>query len=73
MSDTQELKEALIKMDIDTVIALTGLSYENAADKCEQAEKIYESIMGCIRAGQDSTYFEEQLSDLVNDLLSISR
>ena len=30
MSDTQELKEALIKRDIDTVIAITGLSYEEA-------------------------------------------
>lgn len=73
MSDTQELKEALIKRDIDTVIAITGLSYEEAADKCEQAENIHDSIMGCIRASQDSTYFEEQLSDLVNDLLSRSR
>lgn len=73
MTDEIELKQALISKDIDTVVAMTGLSFEAAIEKCERASELYENSMGCIRAGQDSSFFDEQLSDLAKNLLSKSR
>lgn len=73
MSEKQQLIEALIRKDIDSVIALTGISYEKAIDKCEEAAEIQETIEAYIRAGQDTDFFTEKLSDLAENLLSLHR
>ena len=73
MSDTQELKQALITMDVDTVMAITGLSFQAATDKCEKAAGLQEAIMSSIRNNQDPSIFQEQLSDLTETLLSKSK
>lgn len=73
MSDKQQLIEALVSKDVDTVVSLTGISYEKAVDNCEKAADIQENIMAYIRAGQDTDFFVEKLSELAENLLSSQR
>lgn len=73
MSDKQQLIEALISKDVDTVISLTGISYEKAVDMCEKAADINDNIVAYTRAGQDTDLFVEKLSDLAENLLSNQR